>query len=419
MYRLKFKDRTVTPTSDHAKMKEEIRRQFPGNENGLDRFLARERVRFERMYPCLQMPYGSYLKAVHPNLLRAYPVLGLGRSLYDTLSDSFDDELLRLSFTFQSKYLGMSPWECPAAFTIIPYVEHQYGIYHVLGGLNMISRGMEKVVREKGGDIRLGAAVKRLVLDGNAVKGVELASGETVEADEVIINADFAHAMSHLADQAVLSKYTEQKLRRKAFSCSTFMLYLGVRKLYDMPHHNVFFSDDYRAYVDDIFVTKRLNSDISFYVQNASVTDPGLAPAGRSTVYVLVPVPNNSSGIDWKKEMPAFRENIYRKIAERTEMKDLRENIEIERVHTPDTWQQDYNVFYGATFNLAHSINQMLFCRPRNKFEELENCYLVGGGTHPGSGLPTIYESARISSNLISRKYGLPFTPPSGRPPDA
>ena len=128
---------------------------------------------------------------------------------------------------------------------------------------------------------------------------------------------------------------------------------------------------------------------------------------------MLVPVPNNRSGIDWDKERNPFREHILNQVEQKTELQGIRQHIEVEKVITPAEWEKDYNVYKAATFNLSHNIGQMLYFRPRNKFEECENLYLVGGGTHPGSGLPTIYESARISSNLVSEKHGVVFEPPS------
>jgi phytoene desaturase len=118
-----------------------------------------------------------------------------------------------------------------------------------------------------------------------------------------------------------------------------------------------------------------------------------------------VPVPNNSSGIDWATEKSRFRDLVLDAIAARTPLGDLRPHIEVESVITPADWEQS-GVFYGATFNLAHNMTQMLYFRPHNKFEELDHCYLVGGGTHPGSGLPTIYQSGLIAANLIGKKYG-------------
>ena len=186
------------------------------------------------------------------------------------------------------------------------------------------------------------------------------------------------------------------------------MLYLGLDKVYDLPHHTVFFARDYRNNISDIFEAQALSDDLSFYVRNASVTDATLAPRGHSAVYVLVPVPNCKASIDWSAEGPAFRERVLDAMEQRGGMNGLRSHIKQEIMYTPETWR-DMNIQFGATFNLAHSINQMLYFRPRNKFEELDNCYLAGGGTHPGSGLPTIYESGRIAANMLSRKHGVEF----------
>ncbi len=409
MYRLAFNDKIVLPSDNKEKMKETIRNIFPGNENGYEKFLKRERNKFEKMYPCLKIDYSSIFKFLHPNLLKALPVMDLGKTLYDNLARYFSDEKLILSFTFQAKYLGMSAWECPAAFTMIPYVEHHFGIYHVEGGLHKISSAMQKILEEKGGKIHFNTKVKSLIVEEKKTKGVELENGEKIYADEVIINADFAHAMSTLVPDGTLKKYSNKNLKKKKYSCSTFMMYLAVDKKYDIPHHNIFFAKDYKTNIENIFNNGKLTDEMSFYIQNASITDPTLAPAGCSAIYILVPVPNNSFDIDWDIHKDIYREKILKELERRTELKDIRQHIKAEKIITPKDWQSNYAVYYGATFNLGHNLGQMLFFRPHNKFEELDNTYLVGGGTHPGSGLPTIYESGRIASNIISKKYGIKF----------
>lgn len=408
MYRLQFDDVRLEPTTAREAMLQQLDQHFPGNRDGYDKFMAVEKERFQRMYPCLQKDYASVGQYLSKNMLRALPKLSIGRSLLSVLGDYFREEKLKLSFTFQSKYLGMSAWDCPGAFAILPYVEHAFGVYHVMGGLSEISEAMAKVCRELGVNLRLGSPVKQLVLEGRKVRGVELADGEKVLADETVLNADFGYAMKHLVPAGALKKYSPEKVDAREYSCSTFMLYLGLDKIYDLPHHTIFFAGDYRKNISDIFQSKQLSDDLSLYVRNASVTDPALAPPGHSAIYVLVPVPNRTAQIDWAKEKAAFRERVLTTMETRGGMVNLRQHIREEIVFTPQTWQ-DMNIQFGATFNLAHSLNQMLYLRPRNKFEELDNCYLVGGGTHPGSGLPTIYESGRIAANLISRRYGVEF----------
>lgn len=410
MYRLEFDDKKMDFSSDHYKMEQEVERNFPGNAFGFRKFLAGEKIRFERMYPCLQKDYIKFSTFFHWDFLRAMPRLSLGKSMFQELGRYFSDEKLRLSFTFQSKYLGMSAWDCPAAFLIIPYVEHAFGVYHTIGGLSEISEAMVKVVREFKGKIKLNKPVKRLIIEGKQVKGVELEDGTKDPADDVIINADFAYAMTHLlGDETKLRRYSPENLNKLKYSCSTFMLYLGVNKNYNSKHHTIYFAKDYKKNINDIFHKKVLSEDISFYIRNASVSDKAVAPKGKSNIYVLVPVPNNKSKIDWKKEKKRFRDLVMDTIKKRTEFKDIDKHIEFEKIITPKDWENNYNVFLGATFNIGHNLMQMLHFRPRNKFEELDNCYLVGGGTHPGSGLPTIYESGRITANLISRFYKIPF----------
>ena len=408
MYRLQFEDVRLEPTTAREAMLQQLDAHFPGNRAGYDKFMTVEKERFHRMYPCLQKDYATIKQYWSKDMLRALPKLSIGRSLIGVLGDYFREDKLKLSFTFQSKYLGMSAWDCPGAFAILPYVEHAFGVYHVMGGLSEISEAMAKVCRELGVHLRLGSPVKQLLLEGRKVRGVVLVSGENISADETVLNADFGYAMKHLVPPGVLKKYSPEKVDAREYSCSTFMLYLGLDKVYDVPHHTIFFAGDYKKNINDIFQTKQLSDDLSFYVRNASVTDPAIAPPGHSAIYVLVPVPNRTAKIDWAREKTAFRDRVIAAMETRGGMTGLRQHIREEIVFTPQTWQ-DMNIQFGATFNLAHSLNQMLYFRPRNKFEELDNCYLVGGGTHPGSGLPTIYESGRIAANLIARKYGVEF----------
>lgn len=404
MYTLSFNDYSISPTTDRGKMKEQIAKYFPGNESGIDLFHKKEKIRYDKMYPCLKKDYSTAKEMFSAPLLKALPHLSLGRSLMDVLGAYFTKEELRICFTFQAKYIGMSPWECPAAFAIMPYIEHSMGIDHVMGGLSEISKGMAAVIEELGGKIHLKTPVKKVCVSNRAATGIELECGDTIAADSVIINADFGHAMETLFDKGCIRKWTPEKLRRKKYSCSTFMLYLGVDKLYDEPHHTIIFANDYKENVKDIVSRFRLSQDMSVYVRNASITDPTLAPKGHSALYVLVPTANMHADITWDANLTKnYRDKVIKRIMERTSMKDLDKHITCEKIITPSQWQHERGLFLGATFNLGHTISQMLYLRPRNKFEEVNHCYLVGGGTHPGSGLPTIYESARISADLIDR----------------
>ncbi len=407
LYRLKIGGVEIFPSPDQAKTREEIRRHFPGSEAGLDKFMRKEGARLERLVPCLKKPYDSLLAYVDPIFLKALPRMSLGRSVFGNLGRYFKHDDLKLCFAFQSKYLGMSPWTCPAFFTMLSYVEHAMGIHHVTGGLNRISQAMADILEEREVPVHLNTRVKELMLEGRRAVGVRLDDGTEERFDGIVINTDFGHAMNSLVPERALRRYTPQKLKKWQLSCSTFMLYLGVRKQYpDHPHHNVVFAEDYQRNIQEIAERGILPDDPSFYVQNASITDPTLAPEGCSTIYILVPCPNQRAGIDWNRTAEAYADKVLDLAEERGGFEGLRDAIEQKKIVTPADWETDYCVYEGATFNLAHTMRQVLFFRPHNRFQDIENCYLVGGGTHPGSGLPTIYESGRISSDLICQDFG-------------
>ncbi len=412
IYRLNFPDKTMLARSRPGDMKAEIERVFPGEGASLDRFLARESIRFKKLYPCLQKSYGSAFSMFSPTLMAAVPHIAPGRSLHSVLASYFRSEELRLAFTFQSKYLGMSPWDCPGLFTMIPYTEHAHGIYHVKGGLCRISDALARVAKEEGAEIHTSAPVRRVLLKGRKAVGVELESGDKIECDDVVINADFGHAMSTLFDSDSLRKHSPESVKKRRFSCSTFMMYLGLDRTYETEHHMIVFANDYKKNLNDITNRKITSDDISIYIRNSAVNDNTTAPPGHSALYILVPVPNNTSGINWAEQKHHYRSRILKVLAERTPYGDVEQHIQRELIITPEDWEKKISVYQGATFNMGHNWSQMLFLRPHNQFEEFSNCYLVGGGTHPGSGLPTIFESSRISSNLICKKYGIDYPHP-------
>lgn len=407
MYELIFPDKQVSMYRDRDKMLAEIEKHFPGNGEGYLRFMRETKKKMDKLTPILQNKMDRYTDYLNWRVLSALPQLSLGKTLHDVLSEFFTEEQLRLAFTFQSKYLGMSPWECPGAFSILSYMEHEYGVYHPIGGLNQLPEAMAKVTQEYGGKIHLGQEVKKLWIEGKKVLGVILSSGEKIAADEVVINGDFAHVMTHLVDDHQLKKYSKEKLAKKKYSCSTFMMYVGVDKQYSSAHHTICFADDYRKNVEEITQQFVLSEDPSIYIQNAVVTDPTLAPEGHSTLYILAPVPNNMSELDWEEQQETFKELVYDTLEKKTAFKDIKNHIVFEKVISPINWEVDLNVYKGATFNLGHQLTQMMVLRPHNQFEELENTWLVGGGTHPGSGLPTILESARITTRLMVEADGL------------
>lgn len=406
-YRLVFSDgHTFQAGPDPEKVKVSIRRINPADARGFDRYLAYQRQKMEAILPCLKMPFESWADLAHPAFLRALPFLNLSRSLWGHLGRFFQDDRVKAALSFDPRSIGMSPFQSPALFSWLSYGEHRWGVYHPMGGCNALSRALERLARDLGAKIELNADVVQVVTAGGAAKALDLADGRRLTFDEIIVNADFAWAMRNLIPDQERRRYTDANLDKKRHSHSTFMLYLGLDKLYgNLPHHSIFLPANWREKRRGNSFRRRPPDDLSLYVQNASVTDPGLAPAGHSTLYVLAPVANLQSGIDWEREKQDFRGLLLKNLAEQAGLNDLEKHIRFERVVTPRDWQDNHRLAHGAAFSLSHNLGQMFLFRPHNRFEEFGNMWLVGGGTHPGAGLPNVYLSARITADGIIKKY--------------
>ncbi len=373
---------------------------------GFRRFMEDNRKKFSTFNRVLQKPFNSIKDLMDPQLLSALPYLRPGKSVESDLRTFFKDERLRLACAFQSKYLGMSPSNCPSIFTILSYLEYEYGIFHPKGGCGAVSRSMADMAKRLGARIKLSEPVESIEFEGSRAKSV-VTNNDRYDCDALVINADFAHTMQKLVPNHLRKRWSDQEIEKKKYSCSTFMMYLGLNKtIPDLNHHSIFLSKDYKGNLEDIEKNHTLSDNPSFYVCNPCVTDPSMAPENKSSLYVLVPVTHRNGELDWEKNRDAFRSVVMNQL-EKIGLSDLESSIEYEKILTPQTWENKYNIFKGAVFNLAHSLDQMLFRRPQNRFKELDGVYLVGGGTHPGSGLPVIYESAKISSRLIQEDYGI------------
>lgn len=395
----------LNATPDLERMVAEIAKLSPADAPQFRRFMDYNRVKLEKFAPCLQTPFPGWTSLVSLRLLAVLPFLKPWKSLHAELAGYFQDPRLQLAFTFQSKYLGMSPFQCPSLFSILSFLEYEHGIWHPTGGCNALMVGMARVARELGVDIRLNTPVREVLFEGRRAVGVRTDEGET-RAEAVVVNADFGHAMTTLVPDRLRRRWTDAKIAKKDFSCSTFMLYLGVEGRFDqLAHHNIYVAKDYRRNLDEIERQHVLSEDPSFYVANTARTDATMAPPGHTALYVLLPVTHQHPNVDWAKERGRYREVALRQL-DKLGLPDLRDRIRFERVVTPADWEGKVGVYRGATFNLSHSFAQMLHLRPRNRFEDLSRMYLVGGGTHPGSGLPVIFESARISARLLLEDLG-------------
>ncbi len=392
-------------TPDIARMEKAIAALAPADAPNFRKFLQENRSKLEQFQPCLEKPFLGLQDVINLRMLKLLPKLRPHLSVDSYLKLFFADPRVRLAFSFQSKYLGMSPFRCPSLFSILSFLEYEYGVFHPIGGCGAVTAAMARVAERLGVEIRLDEPVEEMLFAGRRAVGVRTPHG-THQADAVIVNADFARAMQRIVPDHLRRRWTDKKIAAKKFSCSTFMMYLGLDGRYELPHHTIHIAKDYERNLDEIENRHELSADPSFYVQNACVTDPTLAPRGQSTLYILAPVTHQHPNVDWSRERTRFRELMLRQV-NKAGYTDLESRIRYERILTPADWDQRYEIHQGATFNLAHSLGQLLHLRPRNRFEDLDSVYLVGGGTHPGSGLPVIFESARITSKLLLEDLGI------------
>lgn len=394
-------------TPNLALMEDRVAAISPADRGAVTRYMDDNRRKLKLFRPILESPFNSLRDLLRKSTLTAFPSVRPWRSLGKELASYFKDPRLAIAFSFQSKYLGMSPFKCPSLFSILSFLEYEYGVFHPLGGCGRVSQRMAELATELGVEIRLNEPVSGFEFEGRRPTVVHTSQAD-YRPDAVIINADFAQAMHELVPNRLRRRWTNEKISKKQFSCSTFMMYLGIKGRYnDLPHHTIHITEDYERNLREIEDDFVLPQSPSFYVQNASINDDTLAPAGHSTLYVLVPVPHLQGKVEWNAATVAqYRELTLNQLA-KVGLGDIRERIVTERIMTPADWRDSFGLYRGATFNLAHNLGQMLHLRPHNRFEDLENVYLVGGGTHPGSGLPVIYESSRITCKQLLPRLGL------------
>jgi phytoene desaturase len=261
---------------------------------------------------------------------------------------------------------------------------------------------MGELAISMGVKIKLNHTVSKFNVEKNVIRSIKV-NQKTLNFDTVVMNGDFANTIPLLDNIHRPKRYQDKRLNQLQYSCSTFNLYLGLDKVFPIAHHTIVFSMDYRQYVQTLTKQLTLSSDPSLYIHNPSPLDSSYAPKGQSALYILVPVPNLKANLDWATLKSQYIEDTIDRLQKVPGLKNIRQHIVEQHALSPLDWQDQYHVHLGANFNLSHRFSQLLYLRPHNQFQGLKNLYLVGGGTHPGSGLPTIYQSAIIASDLINK----------------
>ena len=396
-------DSTLELTTDFDKLKHQLaafRQDLPA---ALDRWYAEETKKYDAGYePYLSQPARSILGYMRLDELGTGLKFKPWETLYQHFWNAFQDDRLVYALSYPAKYLGMHPTLSASVFSLIPYIEMAFGVWHPQGGFRALAQAIAQGFQDIGGKIHLNTPVKQVWLENRQVQGVELENGERIKADTVIVNADFAQAVQTLIPSTAQGKYTENFFAKKQFSCSTFMLYLGINKRYDnLPHHQLYLSENIRKrekpFVDDSALDE---IDPPFYVCNPTPVDSSNAPEGHSTLYVLVPIPHTGHGVDWEKKVKSYRDLIIKRLP-LLGFNGVEKHIVSETCYTAKNWQNDFSVYLGAVFNLSHNWLQLGPFRPPIRSEYIDKLYWVGGAVHPGSGLMTILESAKNTARFV------------------
>jgi len=400
-YQIRFQDGShLNCHTDPARMREEVRRLSPGDVAGYERFMARSREICNLAFVELShRPFDSWrdmLKLV-PALLR----LGCLRSVHAMAARHVADPRLRFALSFHPLFVGGNPFRTTAVYGLIAHLERKWGVHFAMGGTGSLVRGLVGLVERQGNVVRCGAEVAAIELDGRRVSGVRLVDGERLAADVVVSNADPAWTYGRLIDARVRRHWTARRLKRIRYSMSLFVWYFGTRRRYeDVPHHCILVGPRYRELLEDIFERKVLAEDFSLYLHRPTATDPSLAPEGCDAFYVLSPVPNQGSGIDWAVRAGPYREAIQAAL-ERDLLPGLEEVVVTSRIMTPADFQDRLHAEQGAAFGPEPLLTQSAWFRPHNRSEDVEGLYLVGAGTHPGAGVPGVLSSARVLDKLV------------------
>ncbi|MGE5464924.1 MAG: phytoene desaturase family protein [Syntrophothermus sp.] len=324
---------------------------------------------------------------------------------YANTSRFFKDERLKAAFTFQNMYLGLSPYEAPATYSLLQYTELAEGVWYPKGGLYAPILALVRIAEKLGVKFIYNAPVKKLNVARSKVKGAQLEDGREFVADIFIGNADLPYIYKELLPENREAK----KLENKLYTCSTIMFYWGVDKEYSkVALHNVFLAGDYKASFDQIFHDHTLPEAPSFYLHAPSRVDPDAAPKGQETLFILIPVGHLDarSKQDWEALVHRARETVFERLARELDADDLREHIKFEIVYQPETWKERFNLEKGAAFGLSHNFWQVGYLRPQNRHKEYKNLYFAGASTHPGTGLPIVLLSARLTTERILKEAG-------------
>ena len=390
--------------SSEEEMLAEVKRNFPKDLKGYCKFLEDCEKRyvfgFEGLGRRPMNKIWDLLKEI-PGFIR----LRADRSVYAHVSTRVKDPKLRMALSFHPLFIGGDPRNVTSMYILVSHLEKAFGVHYVKGGVQALADAMANVVKEQGGQVLLNSNVENITLSKQKADGVMLENGLKLNADIVVSNADPGWTYNKLLPNQK-KRWTEKKLKKSRWSMGLFVWYFGTKnkkqKRQDVGHHTIMNGPRYRGLLADIFDRQFLADDMSIYLHRPSVTDPSVAPKGDDCFYALSPVPNlkTSNPIDWSKELEGYK-NKMRMVLEET-IPGFSDAIIEEHILTPKDFEERYLSPYGSGFSLEPRIFQSAWFRPHNVSEDIENLYLVGAGTHPGAGIPSVVTSSEVLSQLVS-----------------
>jgi phytoene desaturase len=408
-YRLLWSDGDrMDYVGDGDAMVAQIAARSASDAEGYQRFVEYSKKVFDKGYTELVatpfLRFGDMLR-VAPDLawLRA------DRSVYGTVAKFVKDEHVRQMLSFHSLLVGGNPFETSSIYTLIHYLERKWGVWFPRGGTGALIQAMVRLFESLGGELRLSSPVTKIEVGlerGATIHRVTTERHEREAFHLVASNADVHHTYAKLYATHEAAPARAHKLAQADWSMSLFVLYFGTDKVYDdVAHHTVIFGPRYKELLGDIFHGNKVPDDFSLYLHAPTVTDPSLAPPGRSTFYVLSPVPHlGNADVDWNREAPAYAEKIL--AALETHLPDLRKHVTVKRWQTPQGFKDDLGAYHGSAFSVAPKLTQSAWFRPHNRDPQIPGLYIVGAGTHPGAGVPGVVNSAKATAGLILRDFG-------------
>jgi len=406
MYRFVFADRTELTCGPHAaEMERRIAALSPRDSGAFLKWVGANRQKLQRIMPAIRAACNDPQTRWSLKHWLARRAIAKGGTLRQEMRKHFKDPRIQAAFAAPPRYVGLSPFTCLPVLSVLSYLEYEYDLWHPIGGIGGISTVMARIAKELGAQFHLGESVREIIFDGRRAEGVVTRAGKQL-ADAVVVNADFAEFMLRRVPYHVRPTWSTDRLRDAMYSCSYFVMLLGIQGRYEhLTHHTIYIPRDFERNMEEMEVRHAYSEQPMFYVQNASLSDDTLAPPGMSTLVVQVPVTHRDPKIHWTHKRDMYRDLMLRKL-ELIGIERLQRRIRFEQVITPREWEKEFHLCNGAAHGLALCKGQILRDRPHNRFEDTERLYLVGCNTHPGAFLPGVYESSRLTAKCLLQDFG-------------